>query len=362
MNGPARVSIVLLAALLGWPASAHGATRRNNRDRNASSISVVRRASEPADWELVRLVGTEVGRRWGEPVMLVHVRPVRGGRTVTLLIHNSGWKKSGNDTFRRNSAITQPEVPGALANVLKRHKPGDVIAVRVQTIDGLAVLHSARAHDGKPGEYEADSAFFVKAEQKQSGGGRTTTQVSLMKYGKTTVVPLMETQEKDDKGRTIRTTRKDLAEAVAGLTKGDLVEVDMGTSRSSRAIRHIAPWQEPFVGQFAKLGQTEIDGAKHLTVEIRSSLGGMPLMIQQVTSDGVKYRDDYRMARFVKTLKPNQYVAFKTRTQDAKTILWLIGPTDRTTSNRGAGGAGGAPKPARKAAGKGNKKANKKGK
>jgi hypothetical protein len=117
-------------------------------------------------------------------------------------------------------------------------------------------------------------------------------------------------------------------------------------------IRHIATWQEPFVGQFVELGQKEIDGVKHVTVQLRSPLGPEPLMVQQVSSGGAKTTDDYRMARFVKSLKPNEYVAFKTRTQGENTMLWLIGRTDKTSSKRGAGGA----KPPPKRGGKGKKK------
>lgn len=358
MNGPRRTAIVLLAAALAWSVSVPAyAAKKKGKGGGKPGVLVLRHFSEPADWELVRFLGTETGRQWGEAVMLVEVRSMRGGDVVALAVHNLGWQPMGGDSYLRSARPTKPQVPPALLAALNKHKVGDVIAIRAQTINGTAALHSTKAYQAQSGEFDNDSAFFVKSEQRRMATGRTVTRVTLAKYGKVTVLPLMETRGKDAKGRPTRTTRQDLARAVASLSKGDLVEVDVGTDHGTRVIWHIARWQEPFVGQFARLGQTEIDGAKHMTVTIRSALGGAPLMVQQTSARGAKWRDDFRMTRFVKTLKPNQYVGFKTRRQGDRTILWLIGRTDKTTSKRtvdgAAGGqdrgAGGAPKAKNKA-------------
>ena len=328
------VCLLAVGILCVPPAPAAQQKKNNNRNRN-QTMTATRRVSDPADWELVKFLGSYNGRQWDEPVMFVDVQSVRGGRTVSLVIHNSGWKKQQNDTYRRQKRATKPEVPPAMLRVLKKHKVGDVIAIRAQTIDRATALHSVKEYKGKPGEFAPDSALFVKAETKDSGSGRSVTRVTLSKFGKTSVLPLMQIHDKDEKGRPTHTTREDLVKAAGGFTNGDLVEVDVGTDRGMRVIRHIARWQEPHVGQFAQLGQKEIDGVNHVTVQIRSKLGAIPFLVQQTISGG-KYTDDYRMARFVKTLKPNQYVAFKTRRQNDNTILWLIGGTDKTSSKRDA--------------------------
>ena len=327
-----RTVVCLLAVgLLLAPLARAAQNNRRNARRNQGDTAT-RRMSEAADWELVKFLGSYTGRQWNEPVMLVDVQSIRGGRTVTLVIHNSGWRHQQNDVYQRSKRATKPEVPPAILKVLKKHKVGDVIAIRAQTIDGAPALHSAKEYKAKPGEFAPDSAYFVKSETQ-----RTATRVTLVKFGKTTALPLMQTHGKDEKGRATHTTREDLAAAVEKLSKGDLVEVDVGTDRGMRVIKHIARWQEPYVGQFASLGQNVTGGVTHVTVQIRSTLGAMPFMVQQVSSTGKKYTDDYRMAKFVKALKPNQYVAFKTRTQGDKTILWLIGRTDKTSSKRDAG-------------------------
>lgn len=259
--------------------------------------------------------------------MLVNVRTIKGGKTATLTIHNSGWRRMSNGSYQRSKMPTKPEVPSALSSVLNRHKPGDVIAVRAQMIGGVLTLHSAKTYEAKPGEFAADSAFFVEAAEKRTYPARVTTNVTLVKYGKNSVVPLMQIRTKDDRGRAVYTTRPDLAEALAALKQGDLVEVDVGKDRGKRVIRHIAKWQGPQLGTFVALGQTEEDKVKHVTVKIYSDDGEtLTLMVQQKSYDGVKYTDDYAMGRFVRKLKPNQRVAYKTRMHGEKTILWLIGP------------------------------------
>jgi len=344
MNRSPRTVVCFLSIALLWAGSAGAATRRRTNNR---AITARFEVSEPAGWELVRLLGTRVGHAWDEPVMLVDVQSVRGGRAVTLVVHNSGWRRQQGDVYRRQKRATKPEVPRAISGVLKKHKRGDVIAICACTVNGLPALHGAKAYQAKPGEFAPDSAYFLKSEQRQSGS-RTTTRVTLVKNGKKSVVPLMQIRGKDDKGRTTYTTREDLVEAVGKLTEGDLVEVDVGTDRGTRVVRYIAPWEEPFVGQFVELGQEETDGVKHVTVQIRSVLGPGPLMVQQVGSSGGKTRDDYRMAKYVKSLKKDQYVAFKVRTQDDKRILWLISRTDKTTSKRSIHGAKPAPKGGKK--------------
>ena len=257
--------------------------------------------------------------------MLVDVQSVRGGRTVTLAIHNSGWKRVNSRQYQRRTGARKPEVPSSLSSVLRSHKVGDVVAVRVQEVGNVLTLHSAKAYKAQPGEFAADSAFFVKAETKRRSLGQTTTYVTLVKYGQTSVVPLMQDRTKDDKGRVSYVTQDDLVSAVEGLSKGDLVEVDIGKVRGKRVIRHIAKWQEPQEGTFLALGQVEVNKIKHVTVQIYTS-GTQTYMIQQNTYDGVKYIDDYTMSRYVRRLKPDQRVAFKTRMLGEKQIIWTIGP------------------------------------
>ena len=345
MNRRACVVVFLVCAAAIGPA---GAAVKKTANKKNTPITEKFEFSGPSNWELVTFQGTRTGRQWGEPVMLVDVQPVRGGRGVTLAVFNTGWKQIQGETYRRAKRATKPEA-GPLAGVLKKHKRGDVLAVRVQGVNGVTVLHSTQAYKAKPGEFAPDSAFFVKAEERTRGSG-TLTYVTLVKNGKTSVLPLMQTHAKGEKGRMTHTTRADLAAGAGGLSKGDVVEVDVGTDGGYRVIRHIATWDEPYVGQFVSLGQTEIDGIKHVTVQIRSPLGPGELLVQQRSSDGIKYTDDYAMARFVKTLKANQYVAFKTRAQGDRTVMWLIGPTDKTSSTRGApGGAKGGAKGKKKA-------------
>ena len=259
--------------------------------------------------------------------MLVNVRSVRGGKPVTLAIHNTGWKQLKNGVYQRATKPTRPEVPSSLLRVLGAHKPGDVIAVRAQRIGNVVALYSAKAYRAKPGEFAPDSAFFVKAEEKRTSSGWANTYVTLVKYGKTSVVPLVRVRSKDDKGLTVYTPRPDLAGAVADLKQGDLVEVDVGRDRGRRAIRHIAKWQKPQSGKFVALGQTQDDKIKHVTVQIHSDDGQtLTSMVQQISYDGVKYTDDYTMGRLVRKLKPNQGVTYKTRMHGEKTILWLIVP------------------------------------
>lgn len=333
MNRSERIAILLLLAALAWPAAA-GAEITVCSTCPITGITTVtsnRRFGEPADWELVRLLGTSTSRKWNEPVMLVDVQSIRGGRPVSLAVHNSGWRQQGN-TCQRTGWATKPEVPRAISSVLARHKAGDVIAIRVQTIERVAALHSAKVYKAQPGEFASDSAFFAKAETKRSSSGRTRTYVTLVKYGKPTVLALMQDRGKDTKGRTTYTTRGDLAQTVAPLIKGDLVQIDVGPHCRSRVIKHIAKWQEPSVGQFVALGRTDIDGVKHVTVQIRSAKGtSEPMLVQQKSLDGVRYIDDYAMTRFVKTLQADQPVFYKTRTQGGRTILWLIGRLDKTT-------------------------------
>ena len=349
MNKRACGVILLVAAVAFSPARGAAKKKRSGSNKKNTTVTAKFEFSAPSNWELVRFLGTRTGRQWNEPVMLVDVQSVRGGRPVTLVVFNTGWKQVGDEVYRRAKPATKPET-GALGGELKKHSRGDVIAVRVQGVNDVTVLHGTQAYNAKPGEFAPDSALFVKADEKRSGS-RTRTDVTLVKYGKTSLVPLMQTHEKGEKGRMTHTTREDLAAAVSELSKGDVVEVDIGTDRGRRVIRHIAKWDEPYVGQFASLGRAETDGIKHVTVQIRSPLGPGPLLVQQRSSDGIKYTDDYAMVRYVKTLKANQYVAFKTRQQDDKTILWLIGPTDKTTSSRGSKGvAKGKKKPRKKPA------------
>jgi len=257
--------------------------------------------------------------------MLVNVRSINGGKPVTLAIHNSGWRRMSNGTYQRAKMPTKPEVPPSLSRVLGQHKVGDVLAIRAQTIGNVLVLHSAKAHEAKPGEFAADSAVFVKSEDKSTSSGRTTTYVTLVKNGQTSVMRLMQTRTKDDKGRTTYVTRPDLVEALAAINQGDLVEVDVGKIHGKKVIRHIARWQEPKTGHFVALGQAEVDKTKHVTVQIRPALGDiLTAMIQQNCYDGVRYTDDYTMARFVRKLKADQAVTYKTRTHGEKTIIWQI--------------------------------------
>lgn len=268
--------------------------------------------------------------------MLVNVRPINGGRPVALAIHNSGWKRLTNGSYQRAKMPTKPEVPSSLSRVLGEHKVGDVLAVRAQTIGNVLVLHSAKTHEAKPGEFDADSAYFVKSEEKTTSPGRTTTNVTLRKLGRTSVVPLMQTSAKDDKGRTTYVTRPDLVEALASINQGDLVEVDIGKTRGKRAIRHIAKWQKPKTGRFVALGQTEVDKTKHVTMQIRPALGDMlTAMIQQNCYDGVRYTDDYTMGRVVRKLKADQPVTYKTRTFGEKTIIWQIAPVKTPAATTG---------------------------
>ena len=267
--------------------------------------------------------------------MLVDVQSIRGGRTVTLAIHNSGWKRINSRQYQRRTGASKPEVPSSLSSVLRSHKVGDVVAVRVQEVGNVLTLHSAKSYRAREGEFAADSAFFVKAETKQRSLGQSITYVTLLKYGKTRVVPLMQLRTTDDKGRVSYVTRPDLADAVGALTRGDLVEIDVGTERGKKAIRHIAEWQEPQVGTFVALGQAEVDKVKHVTVQIYTS-GGQTVtaMIQQKSYDGVKYVDDYAMARYARRLTPDQKVAYKTRMHGDKAIIWLIGPAREKPSAR----------------------------
>jgi len=258
--------------------------------------------------------------------MLVDVRSIRGGRPVTLAVHNSGWRQMSNGAYQRRSRPTRPEVPSTLSRVLNGHRPGDVIAIRAQMIGNVTALHSAKSYKAQPGEFASDSAFFVKAVEKRTASGWTNTYVTLVKYGRTSVLPLMRARSKTDKGLTVYTPRPDLVEALTALKSGDLVEVDVGKHRGRRAIKHIARWQAPRFGKFVALGQTQEDKVKHVTVQIYSDDGQtLTSMVQQNSYDGIRYTDDYAMARFVRRLKPGRRVAYKTRVHGAKTILWLIG-------------------------------------
>ncbi len=246
---------------------------------------------------------------------------------MTLVIHNSGWNLRENGSYERLTKPTRPEVAPSLARVLNTHELGDVIAIRAQRIGRTLVLHSAKAYKAQPGEFAPDSAFFVKAKEKRTSSGWATTYVTLVKYGQTSVVPLMQNRTKDNTGRAVFTTRTDLADALATLKQGDLVEVDVGKDRGRRVIRHIAKWQKPQAGKFVALGQIQDDKIKHVTVQIHSDDGQtLTAMVQQISYDGVKYTDDYTIGRLVRKLKPNQRVAYKTRMHGEKTILWLIGP------------------------------------
>jgi len=265
--------------------------------------------------------------------MLVDVRSITGGKPVTLAIHNTGWKPAGADRFQRASRVSKPEVPSSISSVLSKHKVGDVIAVRAQMVGVVMVLHSAKDYKAQEGEFATDSAFFVKAEVKRSRtSSYSTTYVTLVKYGKTSVVPLVQDRTKDARGVTTYVTRPDLVSAVAGLKQGDLVEVDLGKERGRKVVKHIAVWRASKVGRFLTKGQLETDRIKHVTVQIQAADGQtQDAMIQQNSYDGVKYTDDYTMRRFVEKLKADQYVTYKVRTQGDKMIIWLIGTAPKET-------------------------------
>jgi hypothetical protein len=266
---------------------------------------------------VVRYVGTKTGTAWARPCLLLVVAPRQGGGAADLVVPN------------RDPEARKFDPDPTVVEVVKKLKPGDLLQIRTSKLQGHQVLNFVQPYHPQPGEDDPYAFGFVQTIEGKISG-QDSLGVSLSKGQKSQTVWLPNYKDKEGKW----TPDEELAAAVKGFKKGDIVEVRLQSGGANPILKSISPYKPPEKAEFVKSLEQTVGEVTYLAAEVKKDGDSLQLLVPARKNERGEMVRDAELVGKVRALKAGQVVEFKSRQQGGQRFLVDVRATGERVTSR----------------------------